>query len=66
MTSAQAALEDRKHAECARLSKLEKKLKKIVDEQADDDGLWFKAQTAPEAYLQQELRRLHRAIEGEE
>lgn len=30
---------------------------------AEDDGLWFEAQTAPEAYLQQELRRLMREIE---
>jgi hypothetical protein len=36
---------------------------KIVDEQAEDEGLWFVARTAPEAYLQQELRRLHAAIE---
>ena len=36
----------------------------IVDEQANDDGLWFLAETAPEAYLQQALRRLHEAIEG--
>ncbi len=34
----------------------------LVDEQAEDEGLWFIAQTAPEAYLQQELRRLHTAI----
>ncbi len=33
-------------------------LKKIVDEQLEDEGLWFEAQTAPEAYLQQELKRL--------
>ena len=31
--------------------------------QAEDEGLWFEAKTAPEAYLQQELRRLHAAIE---
>lgn len=37
----------------------------IVDEQAEDEGLWFRAQTAAEAYLQQELRRLHAAVEGE-
>ena len=37
----------------------------LVAEQADDDGLWFQAVTAPEAYLQGELRRLHAAIEGE-
>ena len=35
----------------------------IVDEQAEDEALWFHAVTAPEAYLQQELRRLHAAIE---
>ena len=35
----------------------------VVDKQAEDDGLWFIAKTAPEAYLQQELRRLHRVIE---
>lgn len=36
----------------------------IVDEQAEDDGLWFVAETAPEAYLQAALRRLHEAVEG--
>jgi hypothetical protein len=36
----------------------------LVAEQAKDEGLWFIAQTAPEGYLQQELRRLHRVIEG--
>jgi hypothetical protein len=35
----------------------------LVSEQAEDEGLWFRAETAPEAYLQQELRRLHAAIE---
>lgn len=38
----------------------------IVREQSKDDGLWFCAQTAAEAYLQQELRRLHAAVEREE
>lgn len=38
-------------------------LQRIVTEQADDERLWFVAETAPEAYLQQELRRLHAAIE---
>lgn len=37
----------------------------ITDEQAEDEGLWFDAQTAPEAYLQRALRRLHAAVEGE-
>ena len=35
----------------------------LIDRQAKDDGLWFKAATAPEAYLQQELRKLHDTIE---
>jgi hypothetical protein len=39
-------------------------LKTLTAAQAEDDGLWFQAATAPEAYLQQELRRLHAAIEG--
>ena len=38
-------------------------IRKLVDEQAEDEGLWFIAKTAPEAYLQQELRRLHALIE---
>lgn len=36
----------------------------VVNRQAEDDGLWFNARTAPEAYLQQELRALHRVIEA--
>jgi len=40
------------------------RLQAIVDEQAEDEGLWFVAETAPEAYLQQELRRLHAAIDA--
>lgn len=35
----------------------------VVAEQAEDNGIWFVPQTAAEAYLQQELRRLHVAIE---
>lgn len=38
---------------------------RVIAEQAEDDGLWFQAQTAPEAYLQKALRRLHAAIEGD-
>jgi hypothetical protein len=38
-------------------------LKLIVQSQAEDEGLWFIAQYATEAYLQHELRRLHYAIE---
>jgi len=39
------------------------KVRDLADEQAEDEGLWFEAHTAPEAYLQQELRRLHKVIE---
>ena len=39
-------------------------LQGLIDEQAEDEELWFVATTAPEAYLQQELRRLHVALEG--
>lgn len=36
---------------------------KLVNKQAEDEGLWFDAKTAPEAYLQAELRKLHYSIE---
>ena len=36
----------------------------VVNSQAEDEGLWFIAATASEAYLQQELRKLHAVIEG--
>ena len=35
----------------------------LVNAQAEDEGLWFAAQTAPEAYLQEALRKLHAAVE---
>jgi hypothetical protein len=35
----------------------------LVDAQAEDDGLWFMAEHATEAYLQRALRHLHDAIE---
>lgn len=40
-----------------------KPLLDLVNIQAEDEGIWFIAMTAPEAYLQQELRKLHAAIE---
>lgn len=43
--------------------KVIKILMKVVDEQADDEGLWFIAHFASEAYLQQALRKLHHEIE---
>ena len=36
----------------------------VMERQADDPGLWFKAETCAEAYLQQALRDLHAAIEN--
>jgi hypothetical protein len=39
-------------------------IKHLVKEQAKDEGLWFVADTCAEAYLQQELRKLHALIEG--
>jgi hypothetical protein len=39
-------------------------IKAVVEEQANDEGLWFQAETAAEAYVQTALRRLHAAIEG--
>ena len=40
-------------------------LRKLCAEQAEDDGLWFVAERISEAYLQQELRKLHAAVESE-
>ena len=39
-------------------------LRDAVAMQAADDGLWFHAVSAPEAYLQQELRKLHQLIDA--
>ena len=36
----------------------------LVAEQAEDEACWFRRPTITEAYLQQELRRLHAAIES--
>ena len=36
---------------------------KLVNSQAEDEVLWFKATNASEAYVQQELRKLHQIIE---
>lgn len=41
----------------------EQALKRLVAEQAEDEGLWAPATNIQTAYLQQELRRLHAAIE---
>ena len=36
----------------------------VVNEQAEDSGLWFVAESVTEDYLQRALRRLHAAVEG--
>ena len=41
-----------------------KRLLDFTNKQAEDEGLWFQAETAPEAYLQAGLRKLHAFIEG--
>lgn len=57
----------REHAQQKdRIASLEQAIKRIEDavkEQAEDEGIWFAGETAPEAYLQQELRHLHSVIE---
>lgn len=41
----------------------QKAVNELIEKQAKDEGLWFEAKTAPEAYLQQELKKLYRQIE---
>ena len=41
-------------------------IQRLVDMQAEDGGLFFLSQSIIEAYLQQELRRLHTVIEADE
>lgn len=55
----------------SQLTQAQKRIEKIlavVNEQAEDLGLWSipteRPQYIAEAYLQQELRRLHEVIEG--
>ena len=40
-----------------------KRIQSVAETQAEDEALWFVAQTAPEGYLQAGLRVLHAAIE---
>ena len=39
-------------------------LRHMVQVQAEDEGIWFIAETAPEAHLQSVIRELHAAVEG--
>lgn len=40
-----------------------RRVRALAFTQATDEGLWFHAETAPEAYLQEALRKLHVAAE---
>ena len=42
-----------------------KPIMQLVAKQAEDWGLWGEAQYASEAYIQEQLRKLHRVIEDE-
>jgi hypothetical protein len=55
---------DELRAEIERLQTGLAGVRQLVDQQAEDAGLWFFARTATEAYVQQELRKLHAAIEA--
>lgn len=39
--------------------------RRVASMQADDENIWFVPRHITEQYLQAELRRLHRAIEGD-
>lgn len=41
-------------------------LRELVERQANDEGLWFRAKFASEQYLQSALRELHAAVEATE
>ncbi len=60
------AQRERRRAEAAERRLAE--IRALVDEQAEDEGLWalypMGEQPIMEAYLQQELRRLHALVEG--
>lgn len=50
---------------CEAMLAVLKSVQSLVNEQADDDGIWFAPERAPEAYLQKAMRRLHRRIESD-
>ncbi len=41
------------------------KVYSLVQEQAEDEGLWFKSEYATEDYLQTALRKLHAVVEAD-
>ena len=60
-----AAENDKDKQRIAELERERKALMEVVNEQAEDDGLWFVAESITEDMLQRALRRLHAAAEGE-
>ncbi len=46
----------------AALSEMQKMMD-VINQQAEDDGIWFIAETITEDYLQSELRRLQLCVE---
>ncbi len=42
-----------------------KRIKNFVAKQAEDESIWFLAETVTEEYLQRKIRELHEAIERE-
>jgi len=54
----------KREAELATLKARLAEARRVCDEQANDEGLWFVAVTVTEDYLQAALRRLHAAVEG--
>lgn len=42
-----------------------KKARQLVNEQAEDEGLWFQAEYITEQHLQNALRKLHAIIEDD-
>lgn len=40
-------------------------IRRFTELQAEDEGLWFIAETITEDYLQRAIRELHAAIEGD-
>jgi len=39
------------------------RIQALVNQQAENEALWFQAEHITESYLQSELRKLHRVIE---
>jgi hypothetical protein len=55
---------ERLRAENQWMKAIDATIKAVVDEQANDESLWFIPETITEDILQRALRRLHEVIEG--